>query len=296
MMNFRLSSEISLALAGSLILLLLIYVVMGECIGTVNNTPLPSQPTTGESHIAAATARMIERELDSGFCPSAIFWPGHIRYDICGFQEGEQQILQRVVMLLSDHLTREGVTSDRDPDLNVAWANVNRPNTWSMLFTSNNTASLLAKAAKHLDLYNQRLRDNKAGFYPRIDNLGSLVGDLTNILGSESKRLEEKAANSGFYSMQSRAAYFHTLGTMAAACWTLEAAESDFDQVLKLQSAETIFNQAMQATCTKIGKNPTIVINGDDLSHLLSLSGATATAVNNLTSLQTALAAAPHNH
>jgi hypothetical protein len=195
---------------------------------------------------------------------------------------------------LSDHLTREGPASDRDPDLNTVLANTNRPNTWSLLFRSNNTASLLAVSVQKLDHYSERLQQNKAGYFPRIDNLSSLVGDLTSLLGGESKQLTEKASATGFYSMKARYAYFHTLGTMAAACWTLQAARVDFADVLKLQSAEAIYDQAMDKTCEKIGKNPAIVINAEDLSHLLTLSGSAAAAVNNLTSLQNAIAAAPH--
>ncbi len=283
-----------LSLIAVLILVPLLYIGVGEFLGTVNNTPLAAVPPEGGNYIVATTARMIEREIRSGFCPSAVLWPGHIRYDICGFQEGEQQILQRIVIQLSDHLTREGEASDRNPDLGAVLADVNRPNTWSLLFSANNTASLLGKAVTSLDHYNQQLKDNKAAFYPRIDNLSLLIGDVTNVLGSEARQLQDKAASTGLYSMQARKAYFHTLGTMAASCWVLQAAEKDFDQVLKLQSAESIFDQATQSVCAKLGKDPAIVLNGDDLSHLLTISGAAAAAVNNLSSLQTALAAA-HN-
>ena len=220
MLDFQFSGKKLLpTVIAVLVLMFALYIGVGEFMGTVNNTPLVAEPPPGGSHIVANTARMIERELDSGFCPSAVLWPGHIRDDTCGFQEGEQQILQRTVMQLSDHLTREGPTSDRDPDLNAVLANVNRPNTWSLLFSANNTASILGKAVTSLDHYNQRLQDNKAKFYPRIDNLSLLIGDVTNILGSEAKQLQEKASGTGLYSMQARKAYFHTLGTMAAACW-----------------------------------------------------------------------------
>lgn len=284
--------KILLTLVSVLLLLPILYVVYGQYAGRVNNTALSIETEAKSSHVVQVLARMIERELSTGFCPSAYIWPGHIRYDICGFQEGEQQIWQRVAMQLSDHLSREGANSDRDPDLNIALANINRPNTWSLLFSSNNTASLLGKAVQGLDQFNARLKQQKAGYYPRIDNLSSLIADITNILGSESQQLAEKASSTGLYSMEGRRAYFHTLGTMAAACFVLQAVRLDFDDVLKLQSAETIFDQAMRGTCEKLDKNPTYVINGDDLSHLLTLSGAGAAAVNNLASFQNAVAAA----
>ena len=274
------------------ILLPLFYVVSGQFMGRVNNVPLTVDVATGGSHLVESSARMIEREVRSGFCPSSYIWPGHVRYDVCGFQEGEQQIWQRLAMQLSDHLSREGAASDRDTDLNVVLANISRPNTWSLVFSSNNTASLLAGSVTKLDAFNVILRDGKAGYFPRIDNLSSLIADVTNVLGSESKQLSETAGKTGLYSMQARRAYFHTLGTMAASCWVLQAANADFDSVLKLQSAEAIYDQAMDKVCEKIGKNPSVVVNADDLSHLLTLSGSAAAAVNNLTSLQTAMAAA----
>jgi len=296
MFDFLLSANRALLIVIAVLVLgPLLYVGGGQFMGTVNNRPLAVQPQPGESAIVTATARMIEREVDSGFCPSAYFWPGHIRFDVCGFQEGEQQILQRVVLELTDHLTREGPTSERNASLNAMLADVNRPNTYSLIFHSNNTASLLGSAVKHLDDYSAQLKNKQAGFYPRIDNLALLISDLTNVLGSEAQHLQEVAAQTGIYSMKGRAAYFHTLGTMAASCWVLQAAQLDFDEVLKLQSAEAIFAQAMQNTCSKIDKDPAIVFNGEDLSHLLSLAGAASAAVNNLASLQNALAAAPHN-
>jgi hypothetical protein len=290
------SGGLTLIVIVVLVLLPLLYVVSGQFVGSVNNEALAeSAAPAGTSRVIDAAARMVERDLNSGFCPSAYIWPGHIRYDICGFQEGEQQVWQRLAIQLSDHLTREGAASDRDPDLNVVLASLNRPNTWSLLFSSNNTASLLKAAVGHLDAYNTKLKDGKAGYFPRIDNLSSLVGDLTSVLGGESKQLTEKAANTGFYSMQGRYAYFHALGTLAASCVVLQAAWVDFDTVLKMQSADTIYAQAMQKTCEKLDKNPGIVINANDLSHLLSLSGSAAGAVNDLAALQNAIAAAAHN-
>lgn len=283
-----------LAIVGIILILPLLYCVIGQFSGKVNNLPLSVETPADGSHVVSTLSHMISRELSTGFCPSSYFWPGHIRYDICGFQEGEQQIWQRTVIQLSDHLTREGANSERDPDLNIILANINRPNTWSMLFASNNTASLLKVAAEKLDAFNDKIREKKAGYYPRIDNLSSLINDITSTLGSESQHLTEEASKTGVYSMKGRHAYFHALGTMAASCWILQAAELDFDAVLKMQSAESIYDQAVQTTCNKLNKNPAFVINGDDLSHLLSLAGATATAVNNLVSVQTALAAAPH--
>lgn len=280
----------------TVIALPILYIVSGQFMGRVNNQALPqSTATSTASRISDALARMVERDVESGFCPSSYIWPGHIRYDVCGFQEGEQQIWQRVAMQLTDHLTREGAASDRDPDVNAVLASINRPNTWSLLFASNNTASLLKASVHHLDSYNAKVKDGKAGYFPRIDNLSSLVGDLTSVLGSESKQLTERASSTGFYSMQGRYAYFHTLGTLAASCVVLQAARVDFDSVLKAQSAETIYEQAMQKTCEKLNKNPSVVINADDLSHLLSLSGSAAGAVNDLTSLQTAIAASPRS-
>jgi hypothetical protein len=268
--------------------------VIGQYTGTVNNTALTYETPEGGSRVVSALARMIDREVSTGFCPSAFFWPGHIRYDICGFQEGEQQIWQRVALELSDRLTREGPNSDRDADVNAVLANISRPNTWSLFFSSNNTASLLKVSVGKLDDFNGRLKDKKAGYYPRIDNLSSLVSDITSVLGSESQQLTDTAAKTGLYSMTARHAYFHTLGTMAASCWTLQAAKSDFDAVLQMQSAGSIYDQALQSTCDKLDKNPAIVINGEDLSHLLTLSGSAAAAVNNLAALQTAIAAAAH--
>jgi len=289
------SGGCALGVVAILVLIPILYIVSGQFMGRVNNQALTLTTPAGGSHVIDALARMIERDVENGFCPSAYIWPGHIRFDTCGFQEGEQQIWQRLVMQLSDHLTREGATSDRYPDLVTAYQNISRPNSWSLLFSSNNTASLLKKSAAHLDEYNAKLKDGKVGYFPRIDNLASLIADLTNVLGGESKQLTEQAASTGFYSLKDRYAYFHALGTLEAACVVLQAARVDFGTVLKAQSAEAIYDQATGKVCEKLGKNPSFVLNARDMSHLLTLSGSAAGAVNDLSSLQTALAAGSRN-
>jgi len=80
MFDFETAGEIALAVIAALILSMLAYIGIGEWLGSVNNVPLAIQPPAGESHIVVATSTMITRELDSGFCPKVIFWPGHIRY------------------------------------------------------------------------------------------------------------------------------------------------------------------------------------------------------------------------
>ena len=109
MSDIKISGKPLLIVCFLLIVLPLFYIVVGQFLGRVNNHELAIDTPSGSSHIVDAMARMIERELGSGFCPSSYVWPGHIRYDICGFQEGEQQIWQRVAMQLSDHFDARGI-------------------------------------------------------------------------------------------------------------------------------------------------------------------------------------------
>jgi len=277
------------------------YVVIGELSGTVNNSDLTSPAPKGGSAFVATMAGTIERELNNGWCPSgSILSPGHIRYDVCGFQEGEQLVMIRMTMQAANHLTREGSASSADPDMTAALNAMNRGNKWSPIF-ANSTVDQYRKAVTYLNSYNHRLSQGGAvAAEPRIDTLSGVIVDLSSLIGDESTQLRKAAADDALFSIHARTALFHGFGVLAASCLDLRAIEQDFATVIKLQSAADIFHQAVVSTCATIGIDPLLVVNGSDFglmpSHLRLLAGYTSSALNDLAYVQNSIAAgaAPH--
>jgi len=277
------------------------YLVFGEVSGSVNNTELTPSVPAGGSHLIAAMSGTIERELDNGWCPtSSVLSPGHIRYDVCGFQEGEQLVMIRMAMQAANHLTREGSASSADPDMTAALNAMNRGNKWSPLM-ANSTVDQYHKAVSFLNSYNHRLSQGSVpAIEPRIDTLSGVIVDIASLIGDESIQLRKAADDDALFSIRARTTLFHGLGVLASSCLDLRAIELDFATVIKLQSATDIFHQAVASTCATIGIDPLLVVNGSDFgmmpSHLRLLAGYTSAALNDLAYVQNSIAAGATPH
>lgn len=283
------------------IVLVAVYFVVGEFSGTVNNADLAVTTPSGGSHLIATMSGIIERELDNGWCPSSsILSPGHVRYDVCGFQEGEQLVQIRMTMQAANHLSRQGSASSADPDMTAALNAMNRGNKWSPLY-ANSTVDQYRKAVTFLNSYNHRLSQGSVpAIEPRIDTLSGVIVDLSSLIGDESTQLRKAADDDAVFSGHARTTLFHGLGVLAASCLDLRAIEQDFASVLKLQSAMDIFHQAVVSTCATLGVDPLLVVNGSDFgvlpSHLRLLAGYTANALNDLAYVQNSIAAGATPH
>ncbi len=283
------------------VVLVAVYVAVGELSGTVNNADLAETVPNGGSHLIAAMSGIIERELDNGWCPTgSTLSPGHVRYDVCGFQEGEQLVQIRMTMQAANHLSRQGSASSADPDMTAALNAMNRGNKWSPLY-ANSTVDQYRKAVMFLNSYNQHLSQGGVpAIEPRIDTLSGVVVDLASLIGDESIQLRKAADDDALFSTHARTTLFHGLGVLAASCLDLKAIELDFATVIKLQSATEIFHQAVVSTCAAIGVDPLLVINGSDFSvvpsHLRLLAGYTSSALNDLAYVQNSIAAGATPH
>jgi hypothetical protein len=294
---------VRLAVGGiaGIVVLVAAYLAIGELSGTVNNDDLPVTVPAGGNHLIATMAASIDRELRDGWCPTgSIISPGHIRYDVCGFQEGMQLVQIRMVMQTANHLTREGAASSADPDMTAALNAMNRGNKWSPIF-ANSTVDQYGKAVSFLTAYNQRLAQGAVpAIEPRIDTLSGVIVDLSSLIGDESTQLRKAATDDALFSISARTSLFHGLGVLAASCVDLRAIELDFATVIKLQSATDIFHQAVTSTCATIGTDPFLVINGSDFSlmpsHLRLLAGYTSSALNDLAYVQNSIAAGSVPH
>jgi hypothetical protein len=299
--SFRLAKRLVIGGVLGLVVLVAAYVAIGELSGRVNNADLTTTTPKGGNALVATMASMVERELNNGWCPSgSILSPGHIRYDVCGFQEGEQLVMIRMTMQAANHLTREGSASSADPDMTAALNAMNRGNKWSPIY-ANSTVDQYRRAVSFLNSYNQRLSQGGAqAVEPRIDTLSGVIVDLSSLIGDESTQLRKAATVDAVFGTRARTDLFYGFGVLAAACLDLKAIEQDFAPVIKLQSATDIFHQAVASTCATIGTDPLLVANGGDFglmpSHLRLLAGYMSSALNDLAYVQNSIAAGATPH
>jgi len=272
------------------------YIAIGECSGKVNNTELAINPPGGGSYIIESMARGIERELDSsGWTPSrSPFQTDHIRFDVRGFQSGVQQVMIKLVQQANNHFTREGSSSGTAADIKAALNNINRDNVWSVI-PNNDTENQYRAAVKHLDNFNKNLAAGTAAIDPRIDTLSLLTNDLSGLIGDDYAQLKKTSDAEGVFSMAAREQFFHSMGVLAATCWTYKGIEADYASVIKLQSTPGVFEQAAKSACATLDVKPTIVLNGKGYgwggSNLITLMGAESKLLNDMTTLQSSLAA-----
>ncbi len=281
----------------ALVVLAFVYWLIGQASGSVNSALLPDRDLpTGSSHIVDANARILERELDSGWAPSAHIMPLWVRIDLPAFQQGLLDVVTKSTQELN-HVFRVGSEASAGDDLKEAANDIDRPaNGWSV-FSANSTGDRLTDAVKRLDRVNAQLA---AGNFPsvsgRIDLIASQINDYVILLSDEHTRLETIAA-SGHALLGARAPFYHAQGVLTGVCLELKAERDDFKPVLEMQSSLNVFDQAIEKSCETLGVKPFPVVNGGGYSFLGGnvklLSEHIGTVLYNLGALQNALAAAP---
>jgi hypothetical protein len=289
-------SPLVLGICG-LIAFVIVYWFVGQLSGSVNATLLPSSDLPpGSSHIVDVNARILERELNTGWAPSAHFNPIWVRSDLPGFQEGILDVVTKSTQELNN-IFRTGSESVTSDDLKEAANDINRPaNGWSV-FSSNSTADRLSNAVKRLDRVNAQLVSGKfPALNGRIDLVASQINDYVILLSDEHTKLEQVAAsNRALFGV--RYPFFRSQGVLTGVCLQLKAVRMDFEKVLEMQSALSVFDQATEKACETLGVKPLPVVNGSGYSffggNVKNLSGQIGTVLYNLAALQSAIAAAP---
>jgi hypothetical protein len=283
-----------------LIAAIVTYWILGQFSGTVNSALLPKHDLAeGSSHIVDVNARILERELNTGWAPSAHFFPLWVLTDLPNFQEGLLDVVTKSTQELN-HVFRVGSEASAGDDLKEAANDIDRPaNGWSV-FSANSTGDRLADAVKRLDRVNTQLA---AGKFPsvggRIDLVASQISDFIILLSDEHTKLETTVAN-GNVIWGARASFYHAQGVLTGVCLEMSAQREDFQQVLQLQSALGVFDQTMEKACETLGVKPFPVVNGSGYSFLggnvKTLSEHIGTVLYNLSAIQNSLAAAPAGH
>jgi|GEM_PF-245683 len=118
--------------------------------------------------------------------PNDVVWPTIFIDNTDQFQLGQLEVLRYSVRVLRDNLSRLRTTDKIDPNADAAYTNYsNDPMRWMLP----SAEQKFKKGQQHLEIFRQNLKDKKANFYPRADNLIELLSQQNSLLGGVCTRL-----------------------------------------------------------------------------------------------------------
>ncbi|MDL2269595.1 DUF2333 family protein [Desulfosarcina sp. OttesenSCG-928-A07] len=199
--------------------------------------------------------------------------------NINNFQIGVLEVTRRATMALSDRIVRTGSTDAYNENVEraVNWFMVKADSFW---FPS--AESKYLDAIKELTLYAAKLKQGKAPFYNRADNLIPLLVSFEDILGSCNENLVKQFNEDGspvsFFVVDDY--FFYTQGVTSAIATILEAVLEDFQAPLESRNATDLVKYAI-ADCQRAAAiHPWIILDSDLDSMLANHRAHMATLVN----------------
>jgi hypothetical protein len=236
--------------------------------------------TCGRSAIVDVTADLIDLNVNKNeWIPSMLLyklglfglpWDATPFLDNkASFQRGVQQAIQRTAVELTDQLGRVRGTSAVDPDLQSARGNLQfDESTWYFALSpfgpKTPTPSFYRAAIKDLRKFNTRLESCDATFDARADNLVQFTDRIAKDIGSTSAAIKDRAEqhNSGWFDTRADNLFWYSYGQLYGYYGILEAAQADFDDVIKLRRLTDLWNNMEGQIRSALKIQPLIVSNG----------------------------------
>lgn len=182
----------------AVLLLALLYALAAPFVGfyaynRVFPEPFDPRPAKGSAEeqtpagvVFTSTLVRMGDQLLVSWLPNDVIWPSVLLDNPQNFQLGELEVIRYSTRVLRDKLSRLRTTDRIDPDCDKAFtAFSNNPELW--LFPA--AEAKYRSGVKALQAYEAGLRDGKAHFYPRADNLIELLDQLASLLGGVNTRL-----------------------------------------------------------------------------------------------------------
>ncbi|MDX1974334.1 MAG: DUF2333 family protein [Rickettsiales bacterium] len=205
----------------------------------------------GGSHAVGMAIAMVEREVDSHRWVSSdpFFFPGAALIRMPAYQQGIMTSVTRFTTELYDHIGRTRGSSQADKDLENAKGLFNyQPDVWLFDFKTSwwptaSSPTQYRKGVESLKTYNQRLKDGKATFERRSDNLIETLERMASDLGSSSATIAKQIeSGSGLGFISSASLYYNNKGRMAGTYWILRELGKDYAVVLKERQLDNAWN------------------------------------------------------
>ena len=189
--------------------------------------------------------------------------------NVNNFQMGVLEVTRRTVVALAERISRTGVTDALNPNLEDAmnWFMVKAGSYW---FPS--AESKYREGLNELEAYLAKLKEGKATFYTRTDNLIPLLASFEDLMGSCDenlvKEIEEDGSPVSFFSADNY--FFYTQGVASAMATVLEAVHHDFLPTLESRhGSEELLHHAI-VSCQRAAEIDPWIIMNRDLSSLFA--------------------------
>ncbi len=256
------------------VLVLLYYVVGAFVMHSIDDDPnfqAINEPEGG-SHAVAATAALIDREVDTHFWTAndPFFYPSALLDNTPNFQQGIIYALSRFTIEMADQIGRTRGSSEVDADLDKAAGLLKYPgNVWifdlstSFLPTPASETQYRA-ASRALKAYNDRLASGQAIFERRSDNLIATLDRIASDLGSASATLDQHLAKPRPLLVDTKVddIFYGVKGRLYGYAVLLRELGRDFDGVIKDRQLRPAWDQMMQSLNQAAILDPVVVMNG----------------------------------
>jgi hypothetical protein len=236
-------------------------------------------PVPGGSHAINMAEALIERETvvnrwspnDPFFFPT-VFWDNHQN-----FQRGMMRGLGRFVLVMETQIGRQRGSSAIDPNLLRASGLLQFPtDVWIFDFDQSflpiqPADTQYATAARGLREYNMRVANGSAVFETRPDALSIAVEQLASELGARTAIVDQHLNRDTFIiDMISDDIFYFNKGMTYATYLIMRELGRDFEQVLRQQQLESVWENALVSLREASIQRPLIVLNSAGASSILA--------------------------
>ena len=231
-------------------------------------TPVDTDRTIPGVTFVKAVMKPMSYELDErfwGWRPNDIL---NITDNVNSFQLGVLEVTRRTSVILAERISRTGSSASFDVHLERAmnWFMIKADRYWFPAPESKYHAGL-----KELDTYMANLKNHKASFYTRADNLLPLLKSYENLLGSCDENLvkihEEGGGKVSFFKADNY--FYYAQGVANTMVTLLEAIEKEFHTIIAARNGLGLLHHAHQM-CKMASEIDPWVITNSDLSGVLA--------------------------
>ncbi len=232
-------------------------------VGAPAHKPAPKGVAFVEATISPLKYELEERWW--GWRPNDIM---DVTDNVNNFQMGVLEVTRRTAVALAERISRTGVTDALDPNLEDAmnWFMVKASSYW---FPS--AESKYREGLQELEAYLKRLREGRATFYTRTDNLIPLLSSFEDLLGSCDenlvKQIDEDGEEVSFFTADDY--FYYTQGVATSMATVLEAVHHDFLLTLESRHGTELLHHAI-VSCQKAAELDPWIILDRDLSSVFA--------------------------
>jgi hypothetical protein len=258
--------------------------------------PVKVEPVKGEIFTRALIKIMDDQVNQTlfGWRPNTIiFGKFGLTDNVNNRQLGVLEVVRRTVVVLNENMTRFATTEAYNPNINEAmnFFMVSPDKYW---FPS--ASGKYREAMRDLEKYTNSLRQGRARFYTRVDNLIALTVTYKDILGSCYHNLiKDKEADGSPVSWWVSDDYFYyAQGLALAMSEMLEAVQEEFRPELQKKGSHKLLEDAIHALHSGSHLSPWVVTDGSKdgilANHRANMSTYIGEAEHVIATLQTVLA------